>query len=131
MVKGNTEHLAMLSVALSGLVWGSVAALLLAMLPFKGSRQLPDLQAIWGVLPWIVPIILVLVIPPAFAVMWGATILSPGLLAILFMTEISSGTISAVIWANEPFDFKEISGVVLITLAGVFEPFLKMSRGET
>ncbi len=116
---------------LSYFVWGSLAALVLTALPLQGSGSVPDWAAMRGVLPWILPVVLVLVIPPAFAVMWGATVLSPGLLGILFMTEISAGTATAAIWAGEPFGPREIAGVVLITAAGVWEPALKMYRGET
>ncbi|MEO3413024.1 DMT family transporter [Roseovarius sp. CAU 1744] len=56
---------------LSYFVWGSVAALLLAALPIEGSQAAPDWETIGDVLPWIVPVVLVLVIPPAFAIMWG------------------------------------------------------------
>ncbi|MEJ8476660.1 DMT family transporter [Roseibium algae] len=116
--------------ALSYFIWGSVAALALTTLPLEGVTQVPDWQTIRVVLPWIVPIVLLLVIPSAFAVMWGATILSPGLLAILFMTEISAGTITAAIWANEHFGLRENVGVALITAAGVFEPAYQIYRGK-
>jgi drug/metabolite transporter (DMT)-like permease len=113
---------------LSYFIWGSVAALALTLLPFEGAKTIPDWSTFRDVLPWIVPVALVLVIPPAFAIMWGATILSPGLLAILFMTEISAGTITVAIWANEPFGLRELSGIVLITVAGIFEPVLQTLR---
>ena len=115
---------------LSYFVWGSVAAIALALLPLEGAKTLPDWCAVRGVLFWTVPVALFLVIPPAFAIMWGATILSPGLLAILFMTEISAGTITAAIWAKEPFGLRELSGVVLISAAGTLEPVLQMLRGS-
>ncbi|MBP0616755.1 DMT family transporter [Jiella mangrovi] len=116
--------------ALSYFIWGSVAALALTALPLEGSTHFPDWQSIRAVLPWIVPVVLVLVIPPAFAIMWGATVLSPGLLAILFMTEISAGTVTAAIWAREPFGLREFGGVALITSAGLLEPVLARLRGR-
>ncbi len=116
---------------LSYFIWGSAAALLLTALPFDGALSPPDRETIHAVLPWFVPVALILVIPPAFAIMWGATVLSPGLLAILFMTEISAGTVTAAIWANEPFGVREMSGVILITAAGIFEPILSMRHRET
>ncbi|MEG6509238.1 DMT family transporter [Methyloligella sp. 2.7D] len=116
---------------LSYFVWGSVAALLLALLPIEGATSAPDWETIRSVLWWIVPVAIVLVIPPAFAIMWGATVLSPGLLAILFMTEISAGTVTAAIWADEPFGLRQILGVLLITAAGVLEPVTNLLRGKT
>jgi drug/metabolite transporter (DMT)-like permease len=120
-----------LDFALSYFIWGSVAAVALTALPFEGATQAPDWQTIRAVLPWIVPVVLLLVIPPTLAVMWGATVLSPGLLAILFMTEISAGTLTAALWANEPFGIREIAGIALITSAGIVEPALKACRSKT
>ncbi len=37
------------------------------------------------------------------------------------MTEISVGAISAALLTNEPFGFREILGVILITAAGLTE----------
>ena len=45
----------------------------------------------------------------------------PGAVGLLFMTEISVGTVTAAIWADEPFGLREITGVVLVTLAGFTE----------
>ncbi|MEM9440035.1 MAG: DMT family transporter [Pseudomonadota bacterium] len=115
---------------LSYFAWGSVVALLLTTLPLQGSQSAPDWEIIRDTLSWILPVVLFLVIPPTLAVMWGATVLSPGLLGILFMTEISAGTITAAIWANEPFGLREVLGVILITAAGLFEPVVEIYRGE-
>ncbi|MGI9372842.1 MAG: DMT family transporter [Hyphomicrobiales bacterium] len=112
-------------------IWGSVAALLLTMLPLQEAQSAPNWNTIRDVLSWIVPVVLFLVIPPAFAIMWGETVLSPGLLSILFMTEISAGSITAAIWADEPFGPREISGVILITAAGIWEPLLGIWKDET
>lgn len=120
VVKSGTDY------ALSYFLWGTVAALALSQIPFAESGAAPALAAIWGVLPWMIPVVAILVIPPAFAIMWGATIISPGLLAILFMTEISAGTITAAIWAGEHIGTREIAGVVLVSLAGLLEPVYKM-----
>lgn len=103
-------------------LWGSIAAFALALLPSTGSGVAFSLDGLFAVLPWIIPVMLFLVIPSSFVIMWGAAIISPGLVPLLFMTEISAGTITAGLWANEPFGSREIAGVVLITAAGIFEP---------
>ena len=48
--------------------------------------------------------------------------------AVLFMTEISAAAITAAIWAGEPFGIREVSGVILISAAGIFEPVLNLFR---
>ncbi|KZL05487.1 EamA-like transporter family protein [Pseudovibrio axinellae] len=109
---------------LSYFFWGSIAALALTFLPLEGSTTLPDWQSVENVLPWFLPVALFLVVPPAFAVMWGATLISPGLLGILFMTEISAGVATAALWAGEPFGTREVIGITLISMAGLMEPVL-------
>ena len=54
--------------------------------------------------------------------------LNPGIVGLLFMTEISIGTATAAIWAGEPFGMREIAGVLLISMAGVFEPLVALLR---
>jgi len=102
-------------------IWGSVAAVVIALMSFSGGHSAPSLDAVASTLPWLIPILLVVIIPSAFAVFWGTPLLNPGIVGILFMTEISVGTITAAIWAGEPFGLREISGVVLISMAGLTE----------
>ncbi|MDJ0640612.1 MAG: DMT family transporter [Paracoccaceae bacterium] len=113
---------------LSYFAWGSLAAFALTLLPFEGAAPPPDWATIRHVLPWVLPVAILLIIPPSFAVMWGATVLSPGLLGILFMTEISAGAVSAAIWAGEPFGLREVAGIIVITAAGLLEPVQKLGR---
>ena len=119
-----------LDLTLSYFFWGSVAALLLVLLPISAAGRVPHFSEIGAVLPWLVPVVILVVIPPALAIMWGASILSPGLVAILFMTEISAGAITAAIWANEAFGPREVAGIVLITTAGMLEPVLGLMRSR-
>jgi len=102
-------------------LWGVPLAVLVAVLPFTASTALPPAGAAVEVLPWLVPVLLGIVIPGSFAAMWGASLLSPGIVGLLFMTEISVGSFTAAIWANEPFGLREILGILLITAAGLAE----------
>ncbi|NQV47738.1 MAG: DMT family transporter [Rhodospirillaceae bacterium] len=102
-------------------LWGSVASVIIALMSFSGGYPIPSIDAIASTLPWLVPILLVIVIPAVFAVFWGTPLLSPGIVGIMFMTEISVGAITAAIWAGEPFGAREISGILLITMAGLTE----------
>ena len=102
-------------------VWGAVAAVAIALLPISGGYPLPSLDIVLDTAVWSIPFVLILVIPAVYAVMWGAPLLSPGIVGLLFMTEISVGTITAAIWAGEPFGIREIVGVLAITTAGLVE----------
>ena len=102
-------------------IWGSIAAFVLTFVPLDTEHVTPSWGSITKILPWFVPVAIILVIPPSLAVLWGASILNPGIVGILFMTEISIGTLTAAIWANEPFGLRELIGIALITTAGLLE----------
>jgi drug/metabolite transporter (DMT)-like permease len=100
--------------------YGVIAALVLAISPMAGDISAPDWSAIVDVLPWSIPIAII-VIPGAYAAFWGAPHLNPGVVGLLFMTELSVGGVTAAIWANEPLGVRELTGIALITVAGLSE----------
>jgi len=106
---------------------GTVIAVAIALLPISNAPVLPTAAAMVGVLPWLIPVLVVVIVPATFAAMWGAPLLNPGTVGLLFMTEISVGTLTAVIWAGEPFGVREITGIALITAAGLAESVHDMS----
>lgn len=108
--------------------WGSVAAIALAFSPLAGDIQFPAAAQLLALPAWFIPLVLLLVIPASYAAIWGAPHLNPGVVGLLFMTEISVGAITAAIWAGEPFGWREIIGVTLITLAGLSEWLMPMLR---
>ena len=100
--------------------YGVIAAVVLAISPMAGEIEVPEWSTVVDVLPWAIPIAII-VIPGAYAAFWGAPHLNPGLVGLLMMTEISVGGITAAIWANEPLGARELTGIALITLAGLSE----------
>ena len=86
-----------------------------------GGLAKPDWSALVDVLPWLVPFALLVIIPAAIATVYAPTKLNPGIVGILFMAEISVGTITAAIWAGEPFGTRQLVGVGLIAIAGMLE----------
>jgi len=100
--------------------YGVIAAAILALSPMAGDIELPTWGAIVDVLPWTVPIAII-VIPGAYAAFWGAPHLNPGVVGLLMMTEISVGAVTAAIWAGEPLGARELTGIALITVAGLSE----------
>lgn len=100
--------------------YGVIAAIVMAISPMAGEIEMPDWSVVVDVLPWALPIA-VIVIPGAYAAFWGAPHLNPGVVGLLFMTELSVGGITAAIWANEPLGVRELTGIGLITLAGLSE----------
>lgn len=101
-------------------IYGVIASVILALSPLAGEIEFPTWSNVVGVLPWAIPIALI-VIPGAYAAYWGAPHLNPGVVGLLFMTELGVGGISAAIWAGEPLGARELVGILLITIAGLCE----------
>ena len=93
-------------------------------------HAVPSAAEIIPLLYWMVPIIVLLVLPGAFASLWGPKFLNPGLVGLLFMTEIIFGSISAALFAGEPFGSREVSGILLIASASLLEPVSDLLRAR-
>ena len=104
-------------------LWNGIASIVITLVFFTRSETtLPDIEVFTAVLPWLIPLALVLVIPAGFAVIYGPTQLNPGIVGILFMVEIGVGAVTASILTDEPFGLRELLGVLMITLAALIEP---------
>ena len=106
-----------------------IAAIVVSLVFFAGDfGALPAPGVFIDVLPWLIPLALVLLIPAGFAVIYGPTQLNPGIAGILFMVEIGVGTITASILTDEPFGWRELTGVLMITSAALIEPLRDLAR---
>ncbi|MCP4388900.1 MAG: DMT family transporter [Gammaproteobacteria bacterium] len=104
-------------------LWNGLAAILVTLIFFAQTNvSIPDGSAFMAVLPWMIPLAIILVIPAGFAVIYGPTQLNPGIAGILFMVEIGVGTITASIMTDEAFGLRELLGVLMITGAALIEP---------
>ena len=99
-----------------GLLISSGVAFLLA------ADQGPSFEQVRPALPLLLLFMLLLVIPGTYASLWGPKYLNPGVVGLLFMTEIVVGAISAALLAGEPFGYREAIGVSLIAGASLLEP---------
>jgi drug/metabolite transporter (DMT)-like permease len=129
LMRRDPEHSA-IDMTSSFFFWAIIIAAASTLLPF--TEKMPDVTVVVDNLYWLFPVLVMLVIPTVFFVMWGSPLLNPGVVGLLFMTEISVGAVTAAIWANEPFGFREILGITLVSLAGLTEfaarPFAEMWR---
>jgi drug/metabolite transporter (DMT)-like permease len=117
-LRGDTRNHS-IDITSSYFVWSVLIALAAALLVAPGGAPQPSQYL--PLLPWLLPMLLLLVVPGAYAAVWGPKFLNPGLVGILFMTEISVGAVTAALWAGEPFGPREIIGIVLIAGAGLLE----------
>ncbi|MEM7208800.1 MAG: DMT family transporter [Pseudomonadota bacterium] len=112
--------------------WGTVFSGVLALLFTQlGSLQTAQWQAFPDIAWWIALLAIFVLIPAAFATVFGPSHLNPGIAGLLFMTEISVAVASAAWLAGEPFGAREIIGVTLITLAGLSEPISTLVFGQS
>ena len=102
------------------LVFSASAAFLLA------PSQIPEIKQVLPALPLLLVFMALLVLPGTHASLWGPKYLSPGIVGLLFMTEIIVGAISVALLAGEPFGIRELMGVLLIAGASMLEPLLAL-----
>ena len=111
------------------LFWATVCSIVFALVASRsGVLSPPQWAHLTDTLVWLVPFALFIIIPGAFVTLYAPSQLNPGIVGLLFMTEISVGTVTAALLADEPFGTREIAGVLLITLAGVAEPLFQWIR---
>jgi drug/metabolite transporter (DMT)-like permease len=111
-------------------LWGVPAALLFVASPTIWA-EMPNMDQITPALPWLLPFAAFIMLPGYFTSMYGARHLSPGLVGLLFMTEIVVGTLTAAIWAGEPMGMREWAGVTLIMGAGLLESLWSLKKSRT
>jgi drug/metabolite transporter (DMT)-like permease len=105
----------------SNFLWSAIFSVIFVALFASAAGPMPPVSVMASTLPWLLPTMLAVVVTGMYATMWGAPKLNPAVVGLLFMTEISVGTVTAAIWAGEPFGIREIAGVVLISAAGATE----------
>ena len=109
------------------MIWVAGLAIL-AMFFLPGTASIPTAEPYRSVLPWLVPLSLLVVLPVYLAITWGLPQLNPGTSGLLFMTEISVGTLTAAWLTSEIIGPREITGIILISLAGLSELLLPVLR---
>ncbi len=118
-----TDNEDAINYGLAFFLWGTLGAALMAYVAsIHGLAPTPNLSMVAPVLPWLIPLAILVVIPAGFAAVYGPTQLNPGVAGLLFMTEISVATVTAALFAGEPFGIRELLGIILISLAGLAEP---------
>lgn len=98
------------------LIFSATAAFMLA------PHSMPTIEQTLPALPLLLVFMVFLIVPATYASLWGPKFLSPGLVGLLFMSEIVVGAISVAILAGEPFGWREVFGIVLIAGAAMLEP---------
>jgi drug/metabolite transporter (DMT)-like permease len=102
-------------------LYGSLAALVLALLPLAALGQPPAVEELIKLAPWLVLVAAGFLIPVMWGIYWGSRQVDPGRLGILLQIEAVVGIGSAALFAGEPFGVRQAIGAVLVIGAGVVE----------
>ena len=109
-------------------LWSAVIAVMLLVVFGPALSSSPPIEIYLAQLPWLVPTIVIVVMTGVYSAMWGTPKLDPGLVGLLFMTEISVGAVTAALWSGDPFGWREVIGIVLISGAGMLESLWELWR---
>jgi drug/metabolite transporter (DMT)-like permease len=101
--------------------YGSIAALLLALLPIAELGAPPTVDQLVALAPAIILISIGFLIPVMWGIYWGSRYVDPGRLGILLQFEAVVGIGSAALLAGEPFGMQQALGAVLVLTAGLIE----------
>jgi drug/metabolite transporter (DMT)-like permease len=104
--------------------WSLILSLFAAVL--LSPNNLPSFDKIVPVIPLMLTFMVILILPGTYASLWGPKYLNPGVVGLLFMTEIVVGAMSVAILAGEPFGIREITGVLFIAGASILEPLSQL-----
>jgi drug/metabolite transporter (DMT)-like permease len=107
-------------------LWSFLFAL--GFLLIANQTPMPDWGTALPSLPWWMMLMLLAIVSGPVTSIWGAKYLSPGIVGLLFMTEISVGAVTAALWSGEPFGWREVAGILLISSAGVLESLWELWR---
>jgi len=104
--------------------WSFIFSFLVAIV--LASSYVPSVSQTLPAMPLLLIFMVLLILPGTYASLWGPKFLSPGIVALLFMTEIIVGSISVALLTAEPFGVREVTGILLITSASLLEPIISL-----
>lgn len=109
-------------------MWGTIFAIIIALL--AAPSLVPSIPQVMPAFPILLIFVMLLILPGTLASLWGPKFLNPGLVGLLFMTEIVVGSISVALLAGEPFGYREAIGIILISSASMFEPLMSIFKNN-
>ncbi len=109
-------------------VFGGAFAVAQSLLLAPQLGPVPPLGVWVALAPWFLLLCVGFFLPTNVLVTWAPTQIGAGLFSILILSELIFGAVSAAIWADEPFGWREVVGSALILLAGVIEVVLARGR---
>jgi drug/metabolite transporter (DMT)-like permease len=122
------HHADPLDLSLQNFLWTGL--LLIPIIVMADGGTAPSLRGLASQLWWLIPFIVLVLMTGVYSAMWAVPLLPPAIVGLLYMTEISSGAISAALLSGEPFGWRETAGIALITLAGALESIVYVGKSK-
>ncbi|MDB4116970.1 DMT family transporter [Amylibacter sp.] len=122
------QNASAIDMTVSFFLWATIFSFLIAVVlaPF----HTPSLVQTSPAMPLLLIFVLLLILPGTLASLWGPKFLNPGLVGLLFMTEIVVGSISVALLAGEAFGSREVIGIILISSASMLEPITSILKNK-
>lgn len=117
-------RIAPLDYTLAFLFWATAAMVGLAL---AIEPAVPAPSALGAVLPWLLPFVVVVLLPGSYAILFAAAVLNPGTANIIFMSEIAVSVALASVLTDEPFGLRQVIGIVLVMAAASAEGLRDLS----
>ena len=105
-------------------VWLSVAfgALLSTVFALVNPAfSLPSADQVFAAAPFAFGVVVVILIPITWTMVWGAQRLDPGRLSLLLMFEVVAASVTSALLAGEPYGIEKVIGTAMILTAGGVE----------
>jgi drug/metabolite transporter (DMT)-like permease len=82
---------------------------------------IPSADQAFAAAPFAVSVVVVILIPITWIMVWGAQRLDPGRLSLLLMLEVVAASVTSALLAGEPYGIEKLIGTTMILTAGAVE----------
>ncbi|MBF9029743.1 hypothetical protein HKCCE3408_04985 [Rhodobacterales bacterium HKCCE3408] len=124
----STPDVGIFETVFSFFLYGSLVALLIALLPLDAHSEAPTWADLERLLPWLILASAGFMIPVMMGLLWGSMHIDAGRLGILLQLEAVVGIASAALLTDEPFGLVEATGTLLVVGAGLVDVLGDRSR---
>lgn len=91
-------------------------------------HSIPSAGLVLEALPFVFAVVVVVLIPITWAMVWGAQRLTPGRVSLLLMLEVVAASVTATWLAGEPYGVTKLVGTAMILAAGALETLAAPAR---
>ena len=88
----------------------------------------PGTDQLLAVVPFAMAAVIFILIPITWAMVWGAQRLDPGRVSLLLMFEVIAASVSASLFAGEPYGSEKLIGTAMILSAGAIDALGSIAR---